>query len=66
MIQRLRGCLPECGPEPVGAEILWRGEPRRVYRLDELVLAQVGEWMVWTCEGLRERYADMLQRWWAS
>ena len=62
----LRGEEPPPAPEPVGEIIEWRGRPRRVYRLAEVVAASSSGWMRSQIEEVNRLFGPLLERWWAS
>ncbi|HEU4539424.1 MAG TPA: hypothetical protein VFS00_35135, partial [Polyangiaceae bacterium] len=62
----LRGDEPEAPAEPAYELIEWRGQPRKVYRFDDLMSAALPEWVRDAIDEARERYGPLLERWWAS
>ena len=62
----LRGLEPEAGPKPVGSLTLWRGRPRRVFRMDELEEADGASCVVVALERMRRDFGPLLERWWAT
>ena len=61
----LRGFEPEPGPEPRGEIIDWRGTPRRVYRMDEILAANEPAYVSAELAQMAERYGSLVARWWA-
>lgn len=59
----LRGLEPVTGPEPQGEVIQWRGQPKRVYRLAEIMAAQVGELTAEAFQRFASDYADIHALW---
>ncbi len=60
----LRGFEPEPGPEPRGEIIDWRGTPRRVYRMDEILAANEPAYVSAELAQMAGRYGPLIARWW--
>jgi hypothetical protein len=65
-LELLRGLDPEPGPAPVGEEIMWRGQPKRVYSGAEVEAASVHLWVVSETEELTRSFLPTMQRWWSQ
>lgn len=61
----LRGFEPEPGSEPRGEIIDWRGTPRRVYRMDEILAANRPTFVSVELAQMARRYGSLLASWWA-
>ena len=62
----LRGQAPVNGPEPIGRPVQWEGQVKRVYGIDEVMSAQVGDFTAESFAEMQERYGPLLRRWLAS
>ncbi len=62
----LRGHAPVNGPDPIGEPVEWEGAVKRVYRMDEVMLAQVGDFTAECFDRMRKRYGPVARRWLAS
>jgi hypothetical protein len=66
IVALLGGQAPVNGPEPIGQLIEWEGEVKRVYRMDEVMDAQVGDFTAASFARMQEQYGPLVRRWLAS
>lgn len=66
VVALLRGLEPVSGPEPRGQLINWKGKPKRVYRMDEVAAAQVGEFTAMAFREFVREYEELGAIWNAS
>ena len=63
VLGRLRGLAPIAGPQPLGHVVQWRGKPRRVFELRELIASRAGEDAAASFEGFVEDHGPLLRVW---
>jgi len=66
IVALLGGHSPVNGPEPIGQPIEWEGQVKRVYRMDEVMAAEVGDLTAASFAWMQERYGALVRRWLAS